>query len=235
MVTRVDAWGLGALWALADLACGEYEPARPLFDPDRWDAPPRPAWWDALSRVWLFAHGNSVWAWACDSRAECAFELTDGKTDWSGRPTPVGVPRAALLDLRGRSPRGGVRCETDGVTLTVSALSCGYTGQVTASKPATFGEMAAPEVVTLSIERVMAAREEARSGTTGGVTLRASAEALGRAFACAGARLNHSFYSPARLTVDRDGRVVVTEVNAGQGCVMRCAARTEDEGWPAEL
>lgn len=230
--TRVDAWGLGELVALAGLACGEWSPRLPLFDPGRYDPPPQPRWWGALSRVWLYPRGGRVWAWACDSHSECAFDLSSrAGTSWAGDPSPVGVPRDALLALAGRSPRGGVRVEADGGSLSVSALSSGYTGRVSASRPSPFEAMAAPPEVEGLIGKTMAARGEAVSGGAGeGLEAVASAADLGRAFSCLGARLRHSRHAPAVVRVDRAGRVVAVEGLGGPGCVMRCAGRPWGDG-----
>ena len=181
---------------------------------------------------WLYPRGGRVWAWACDSHSECAFDLSSrAGTSWAGDPSPVGVPRDALLALAGRSPRGGVRVEADGGSLSVSALSSGYTGRVSASRPSPFEAMAAPPEVEGLIGKTMAARGEAVSGGAGeGLEAVASAADLGRAFSCLGARLRHSRHAPAVVRVDRAGRVVAVEGLGGQGCVMRCAGRPWGDG-----
>ena len=231
---EVDAWGLGELWALAELSCGEWQPPLPRFERMGYEPPPPPRWWPELSRVWLFEHEGRPWAWACDSRAECAFDLgTCGHASWMGGPGPVGVPREALLAYRGRSPRGGVRVALDGGGLSVSALSMGYVGIPAVSKPTAWPAMEPTPLVTGCIRSLMEARGAMRSGAMGeGVETAASAADLGRAFTCLGARLSHSFYSPARVLVDGRGRVAAMEGKGGPAAVMRCAGQAPPDDWP---
>lgn len=216
-----DVWGNAELLSLARLACGEWDPPRALFDAER-KRPKggRPAWWDELSCVWLLRRDGRTWALASNGRAAVAFAMDGNAHDsWSGGDAAIGLPRGSLDVLAGRSPRGGVRVTLAGGTVAVAPLSCGYTGQVAASRPEEWPAPASSGMAAALLDDLL--------GEDGGgwVPVLSDARSLADALDCLSARSSHWLYSPCEFEVCPGGDVRVRRANAGADFRARVAGR----------